>query len=146
MNALYEISAEPIALAPLIAAVARRGDGGIASFLGVVRDTAADGALVTALEYQAYAVMAVPEIRAIVAEAERRFAARVLVVHRIGRVAVGETAVAVAASATHRDGAFAACRYAVDELKTRVPIWKRECYADGGGAWRENEPTIAAEP
>ena len=87
------------------------------------------------LEYEVYEELALSEMAAIAAEAERAFGARVAVEHRTGTVAVGDPSVIVAASAGHRPAAFAACRFVIDELKARVPIWKRTVYADGGVAW-----------
>lgn len=108
------------------------------TFLGVVRPEAHDGRTVRGLWYEAHEAMATAEFEAIGREAARRFDdARVAIVHRIGDVAVGEVSVVVLAAAPHRDAAFAACRYAIDELKRRAPIWKKERYASGGAEWRE---------
>jgi molybdopterin synthase catalytic subunit len=136
---VYEITAEPLESAPLVDAVRRAECGAVVVFLGIVRETSDDGRAVDGLSYEAYPAMALPEMRAIGAEAEARFAgARVAIVHRIGALCVGEPSVAVAAAAPHRGLAFDACEYAIDELKKRVPIWKKEHYADGGATWREN--------
>lgn len=136
---MYEITAEPLELAPLVDAVRRDACGAIVAFLGIVRATADDGRAVDGLSYEAYPAMALPEMRAIGAEAEARFAgARVAIVHRIGALRVGEPSVAIAAAAPHRGAAFDACEYAIDELKKRVPIWKKEHYSGGGATWREN--------
>jgi molybdopterin synthase catalytic subunit len=128
------LSADPIALDPLVATVMSPERGGVAVFLGVVRREHA-GRGVTALEYSAYEAMAEQECRAVVAEAEDRWAVAVGLRHRIGRLAVGEVAVAVVAAGGHRDEAFAACRWVIDEIKRRVPIWKKEFYEDGSIAW-----------
>ncbi len=134
-----EIRAEPLELQPLIEAVRGDADGAVVAFLGVVRERSDDGRSVTALEYEAYASAALAEMRAIVAEAERRFApSRIACAHRVGLLGIGEAAVAVAAAAPHRAVAFDACEYVIDELKARVPIWKKEHYADGEAVWREN--------
>jgi molybdopterin synthase catalytic subunit len=78
-------------------------------------------------------------MRAIGAEASERFGnARVAIAHRVGELSLGEAAVAIAVAAPHRGAAFDACEYAIDELKRRVPIWKKERYVDGGEHWREN--------
>jgi len=130
---------EPLTLEPLIVAV--RGDdcGAVVTFLGVVRATADDGRDVTGLSYEAYPKMALPEMRAIAEEAERRFpGTRVAIAHRTGALAVGESSVAIAVAAPHRADAFDACEYAIDELKARVPIWKKEHYVAGDAVWREN--------
>ena len=121
--------------------IVRPGDGGVVTFLGIVRDDARDGQAVRALFYEAYEPMAIKEFEKIAAEARERFGqARVAIVHRIGEVAAGEVSVAVLATARHRDAAFDACRYAIDELKRRAPIWKQERYAGGGAQWIENAP------
>jgi molybdopterin synthase catalytic subunit len=92
------------------------------------------------LEYEAYPEMAEREMDKIAAEAAERFAgARVAIAHRTGLLAVGELAVVVAAAAPHRAEAFAACRYAIDELKLRVPIWKKE-FASDGAFWVDDRP------
>jgi molybdopterin synthase catalytic subunit len=124
----------PIDHAALVAAVTDPEHGGIATFIGTTRRES-DERPVTALRYEAYDELAVAELRAIAAEAARAWGARVAVVHRRGEVAVGEPSVAVAASARHRPAAFAACRYVIDELKARAPIWKQTVHADGGTTW-----------
>jgi len=112
------------------------GDGALCLFLGVVRGDS-DGRPVLRLEYEAYEDMALPMMEEIAADTRRRFGVtEVRIVHRLGRVEVGEVSVAVAAASPHRAEAFAACRHAIDTLKARVPIWKKELYADGA-AWRE---------
>ena len=114
--------------------------GAVVTFLGTTRETSpGDVRPVAALEYEAYAVMAEREIRAIADETERRWGPlRIAMVHRIGRVELGEASVAVIVAAGHRGMAFDACRYAIDALKARVPIWKREIYRDGDAAWVAN--------
>lgn len=124
----------PIDLAPLLAAVSHPSYGGIATFVGVVRDHQ-DGRSVGALEYSAYEPMAEAEAARIVAEALARWPVQVAVQHRLGALAIGDVAVAVAAGSAHRGEAFEACRYVIEELKRRVPIWKKESYADGAVAW-----------
>lgn len=120
--------------------VGRRRDGGVVSFLGVVRDRAEDGAAVTGLSYEAFEPMARSEFEAIAAEARERFGdVRLTIVHAVGDLCVGDVAVAVAAAAEHRAAAFDACRYAIDELKRRAPIWKKERYAGGAERWRAND-------
>lgn len=120
-----------IAVEQVTSAVARPGAGGISLFLGVVRDEA-EGHAVTLLEYEAYAPMAIAEMQRIVDELEREFAGvTVAVTHRVGALRVGDLAVVCAASAPHRPEAFRACRKLIDEIKARVPIWKREHGPDG---------------
>jgi molybdopterin synthase catalytic subunit len=128
------LSRQPLDVASLLAEVAAADRGGIASFVGLVRDHQ-DGRTVTALAYSAYEPMAELVCAEIVAEAERKWPVRVAVRHRLGDLAIGDVAVAVAAAGGHRDEAFAACRYVIEELKRRVPIWKRETYADGTVEW-----------
>jgi molybdopterin synthase catalytic subunit len=91
--------------------------------------------MVLRLEYSAYAPMAEAECERIVTEAEARWDVAIALQHRIGDLAVGDTAVAIAAGSAHRDEAFLACRYVIEEVKRRVPIWKREVYADGTVEW-----------
>jgi molybdopterin synthase catalytic subunit len=131
---MIALTPEPLDLPALLAAVADPEHGGTAAFLGSVRR---EGELreVVELRYEAYEELALSEMAAIVAEAQARFGARVAVAHRVGPAAVGEASVAVAASAGHRPAAFAACRYAVDELKSRAPIWKQTLHADGEASW-----------
>ncbi len=128
------LSNAPIDLSPLIARVESPSHGGIASFIGRVRDHHG-GRQVRRLEYSAYAPMAEEECARIVAEAEARWPVRVALEHRVGTLEIGDVAVAVAAGGAHRDEAFAACRFAIEEIKRRVPIWKKELYADGRVEW-----------
>jgi molybdopterin synthase catalytic subunit len=128
------LSSAPLDLATLAARVEAPERGAVASFLGLVRDHHG-GRKVTRLEYSTYAPMAEAECARIVAEAEARWPARVALAHRIGALEIGDAAVAVAAGAAHRDEAFAACRFVIEEVKRRVPIWKREFYADGTVEW-----------
>ena len=121
-------------LAGLLAEVAAPDRGGVAAFVGTVRDHH-QGRPVVELEYSAYGAMAEAECGRIVEETERRWPVRVALRHRIGLLAIGEAAVAIAVAGAHRDEAFAACRHVIEELKRRVPIWKRERYADGLVEW-----------
>ncbi len=132
MADLVQLVRAPIDVTALLSASA--SDGAVALFLGVVRNENA-GRVVLRLEYEAYEEMALPLMAEIAAEAHRRFPVTELrMVHRLGRLEVGEASVAVAAASPHRDQAFRACRFAIDTLKQRVPIWKKEYYADGS-AW-----------
>lgn len=115
--------------------------GACASFEGWVRNHN-DGRAVLRLDYQAYAPLAGSEGEAILAEVVQRFAVReARCVHRTGRLAIGDLAVWVGVSADHRDAAFAACRWIIDEVKRRVPIWKNEHYADGESGWLHPDNT-----
>ncbi len=123
------LTRKPIDVAALGAATP--ADGAACTFVGVVRDHNA-GRAVLYLEYEAFEEMALPLMEEIAAEARRRWPiTSVSIVHRLGRLEIGEASVAVAAFAPHRAEAFEACRYAIDTLKATVPIWKKEFYADG---------------
>lgn len=112
--------------AALLASVRRDGDGGLASFVGVVRNEN-EGARVKRIEYTAYEEMAEREMGKIAAELAELFpATRVRFLHRLGTLAVGEASVAIAAASPHRAEAFAACREAIERIKARAPIWKKE--------------------
>jgi molybdopterin synthase catalytic subunit len=118
----------------LVAQVQSPARGGVTCFLGTVRDHHG-GHRVVRLDYSAYLPMAEAECGRIVAEAESRWSCAVALRHRIGSLTIGDAAVAIAAASAHRDDAFAACRYVIEEVKRRVPIWKREVYADGSIEW-----------
>jgi molybdopterin synthase catalytic subunit len=128
------LTEEPIDLSRLLASVHSPARGGVACFLGTVRDHD-EGRGVLRLDYSAYGPMAEAECARIVAEAESRWDVAVALRHRIGELQIGDAAVAIAAASTHRDEAFVACRYVIEEVKRRVPIWKKEYYADGNVAW-----------
>jgi molybdopterin synthase catalytic subunit len=132
----FRISATPIDIVAARAALLAGGAGAYASFEGWVREHT-HGRGVLALVYEAYGALAQAEGQVVLDEARARF--DILdagCVHRVGELAVGELAVWVGVSAAHRDAAFGACRYVIDELKARVPIWKRERYADGEAVWQ----------
>jgi molybdopterin synthase catalytic subunit len=139
---MIAVSAEPIDLAALVAAVGDPAHGAICTFLGTTRATSpGDERPVRALDYEAYTAMALADFHAIAAEARERFGPlAIAIVHRTGRVALGEASVGVAVGAPHRLAAFDACEFAIDALKARAPIWKREQYADGATAWIANTP------
>jgi len=128
------LTRDPIELDRLVARVEGPGRGGIATFLGIVRDHQ-DGRTVTGLEYSAYEPMAEAECARIVAEAAAQWPVTVTLEHRLGRLTIGDIAVAIASAADHRAAAFDACRYVIEQVKRRVPIWKREDYADGSTQW-----------
>jgi molybdopterin synthase catalytic subunit len=136
----FAIAESPFDVAPLRARLLRAEAGAYASFEGWVRNHN-DGRAALGLRYEAYVALAETEGEAIVAEALRRFAiADAACVHRIGDLAIGDLAVWVGVSAAHRDAAFAACRWIIDEVKARVPIWKHERYAEGDAAWLHPQP------
>jgi molybdopterin synthase catalytic subunit len=139
---MIAIGPEPIDVERLIAEVARNEHGAICTFLGTTRETSpGDDRPVEALDYEAYVEVARAELGASAAEAAQRFGPlRIAIAHRIGRVALGEVSVAVAVGTPHRAAAFDACEFAIDTLKARAPIWKRETYRDGGTAWIANTP------
>jgi molybdopterin synthase catalytic subunit len=124
----------PLSLDEVVANVSRPGAGGIATFLGVVRDES-DGRAVTRLDYSAYVAMAKREMTKIATELESELpGVSVSAIHRLGSLGVGDAAIVCAASAPHRGEAFKACRELIDRIKARVPIWKRE-YGPDGAAW-----------
>jgi molybdopterin synthase catalytic subunit len=135
---------EPILLAELVTQVQSADRGGLACFLGSVRNHHG-GREVLRLDYEAYAPMVEAECARIVAEAESHWETSVALRHRIGRLEIGDVAVAVVAAAAHREEAFAACRHVIEELKRRVPIWKREYYADGTVEWVDSRAVGQAD-
>jgi len=121
--------------AALIGRVARPAHGAVLLFLGVVRDVN-DGRDVTGIEYSAYEAMAARELEAIASEAESRFqGVDVAIEHRLGELALEEASVGIAVAHAHRGVAYDASRWIIEELKRRVPIWKREQYVDGTREW-----------
>jgi len=129
---MVSLVSDPIDLASLSAT--EPADGALCLFVGVVRNENR-GRAVVRLEYHAYEEMALPLMREIAAETRAAFpVGEVRLVHRLGTLEIGEASVAVAVASPHRGEAFAACRFAIDTLKARVPIWKKELYADGS-AW-----------
>ncbi|HEY6201861.1 MAG TPA: molybdopterin converting factor subunit 1 [Candidatus Limnocylindria bacterium] len=131
------VSGSALSVDDALAAVRDSGFGGIVVFLGTVRDRSR-GKRVTHLEYEAYAEMAETKMREIAQRLQTKHAPlRLVMHHRIGDLAIGDIAVIVAAGAPHRDAAFTAARAAIDELKTVVPIWKKE-HSDDGAVWIED--------
>ena len=132
-----DVTKDPIDPGAVLARVGRPGDGAVAFFAGVVRDEN-EGRPVSGMEYEGYDEMARDELAGIVAEAARRSDTQcIAAVHRLGRLAVGEVSVAIAVSAPHRAEAFAAARYIIEEIKKRLPVWKREHYLDREAEWLE---------
>jgi molybdopterin synthase catalytic subunit len=133
--AAFQFTRTAIGPEELRLALADPACGGYAAFEGWVRDSN-EGQRVRGLEYEAFEALAVREGERIVAEATARFGvAHAACMHRIGALAVGELAVWVGVSAAHRDEAFRACRYIIDEVKHRLPIWKKEHYLNGDSGW-----------
>ncbi|MCC6319494.1 MAG: molybdenum cofactor biosynthesis protein MoaE [Gemmatimonadaceae bacterium] len=126
---------EPIDGAALLAEVASHASGASTLFVGTVRDVN-DGRSVVGIDYTAYETMAARELASIVSEASTRFETpHVVVVHRLGTLDLGEASVAIAVSHERRAPSMDAARWIIEELKRRVPIWKREHYVDGSREW-----------
>ena len=140
-----ELTRAPIEREALAAQVKAPADGAVVVFEGIVRNHSA-GRETLYLDYEAYEPMAMGKMREIAAELRERFPIDSLaMVHRLGRMQIGETSVLIAVSAAHRAAAFEACRTAIDTLKLTVPIWKKEYFADGA-VWAEGELPAPAEP
>lgn len=136
----FAISPAPFDIAPLRARLLTSTAGAYASFEGWVRDHN-DGQAVQGLFYEAYRELAEAEGERILEEALQRFdITAAACVHRTGELALGDLAVWVGASAAHRGPAFEACRWIIDEVKSRVPIWKRERYIEGDESWLHPDP------
>ena len=134
MNA-FRFARDALDPAALARDLAEPACGALVTFEGWVRNHN-DGQDVHALEYEGYETLATREGERILGEAAQRFAvSRASCVHRLGPLRIGDLAVWVGVSAAHRDAAFAACRYIIDEVKQRVPIWKKEHYANGDSGW-----------
>lgn len=136
-GAVTDIVDRPIDLAALEDAVASSGHGAVVTFVGRARDRADDDRTVIELEYEVYPEMAEAVLAEIAGEAEVRFGAAVAVSHRHGVVPIGEAAVAIVAAATHRGEAYEASRFVIEAIKERLPIWKRERFADGS-EWKRH--------
>lgn len=140
-----EITRSRIPDAEIASYVRTDEDGAVATFDGCVRNHS-HGRTTLYLEYEAYEAMAIAKMQEIAADLHAKYAIRrVAMVHRLGRLEIGETSVFIAVSAAHRAPAFDACRYAIDTLKKTVPIWKKEFFADGA-VWADGElPPVPAE-
>lgn len=137
------LTREPLEGFSAVELVGRDGAGAVATFVGTTRDTFG-GRRVVRLEYEAYEPMAEKELRALCAAVRGRWKVEaVAVLHRLGVVEVGRASVVVAVSSVHRREALEAVHWAIDELKARVPIWKREVYEDGS-EWKQNAEFDAA--
>ena len=132
---MIEVTASPIETAELQRSLANLAAGGYCAFEGWVRNEN-DGHIVERLEYEAYEPLVIVEGEKVLAQAQERFAIlEARCVHRIGLLELGECAVWIGVAAAHRDEAFKACRFIIDELKVRLPIWKKEHYIDGNSGW-----------
>ena len=144
---VYQLVREPIDIVALARHVRAREDGAIVTFDGFVRNQS-HGRATLYLDYEAYESMALAKMREIGAQLREKYRVhKVAIVHRLGRLEIGETSVFIAVSAPHRAAAFDACRFAIDTLKRTVPIWKKEYFEDGA-VWADGElpPAPAATP
>src|SRR5205814_6156566 len=129
---MTHLTRSPIVPESLLAEVEGPERGGTCLFLGTVRSEED----VTGIEYSAYDQMAIAEIERMLGEARERWPETLVALqHRLGLIPVGEASIAIAAAAPHRDAAFAACRYIIEEVKKRLPMWKKELHADGSVTW-----------
>ncbi len=134
-----EIVDAPIDAQAMVAAMKAGGDGAVCVFDGIVRDNTR-GRPTLYLDYQAYREMALEQMQRLAAEAVEKYGVReVALVHRLGRLMVGETSVLIVVASAHRAAAFDACRWLIDTLKKTIPIWKKETFADGA-VWADGEP------
>ncbi len=128
---------EPIDTAEVLGRVGAPEDGAVLLFLGTVRNHA-DGEAVGGMTYESYERMAAPVLAEIANEAAERLGTdRIAVVHRVGELAIGDVSVAIAVSSPHRAQAYDASRYVIEEIKKRLPVWKREHYTSGRSEWVE---------
>jgi molybdopterin synthase catalytic subunit len=133
------LTREPIDRDALVRRLQQPGDGAIVVFDGVVRDNTR-GRRTLFLDYEAYEEMALAQMDKLAREAADRFAVdRVGVVHRLGRLEIGESSIVIVVTSAHRAAAFDACRWLIDTLKRTVPVWKKEHFADGA-VWTDGEP------
>ena len=131
---MFRVTNKPLVLQELIEFVTDPEAGAITTFIGTTRNNN-DGRKVIALDYEAYAEMAEKELVRLGEEAKKKWPiCRMAIVHRLGPVQITEPSVMIAVSAAHREATFAACRFAIEEIKRTVPIWKKEVY-EGGEVW-----------
>jgi MoaE-MoaD fusion protein len=136
---VVDLTRQPIPADQLIAAAKRFEDGAVVAFDGVVRNNSR-GRETLFLDYEAYEAMALQQMRELAAQARERFGVRhATIVHRLGRLRIGETSVLIVVASAHRAQAFDACRWLIDTLKKSVPIWKKETFVDGA-VWADGEP------
>ena len=144
---IYQLVREPIDMAALVRHVRAPEDGATVTFDGFVRNQSHNRPTLH-LDYEAYESMALAKMREIGVQLHEKYSIhRVAMVHRLGRLEIGDTSVFIAVSAPHRAAAFDACRFAIDTLKRTVPIWKKEYFEDGA-VWADGElpPAPAATP
>ena len=132
-----QLHSAPIDVAPVIEFVTDPQAGGIAIFLGTTRaEISQDGQKLSALDYEAYADMAIEQMRELARQAREKWPVqRLAILHRTGRVSVGRASVVIAVSCPHRAAAFDACRWMIDMLKAEIAIWKKEIWERGGEKW-----------
>ena len=141
MTSRTGLTTEPLDVAALFSSVARPANGALIVFLGTVREVN-DGRAVSGIEYSAYEAMAASELDLLAAEASERFGSTsVRIVHRLGTLTIEDVSVGIAVGHAHRAEAYAMSRWILEELKRRVPVWKREHYVDGTREWVD--PTTA---
>ena len=138
-NGTVAFTRSPIVFAEVFAQAKRPEDGAVVVFDGVVRRQTR-GRQVVYLDYEAYEEMALRQMRRLVHEAKEKFGVRhAAIVHRLGRIEIGESSILIVVASTHRAQAFDACRWLIDNVKTTVPIWKKETFVDGA-TWADGEP------
>ena len=132
---MFKVTLEPLNVQQVNDFVKRPTDGAVVTFDGIVRNSF-EGRAVRYLEYEAYATMAEKKLAEIGEEVRRKFpVGEIAMVHRIGKLEIGESSIVIAVAAPHRHAAFEACSYAMDRVKEEVPIWKKEFFADGEDHW-----------
>ena len=143
---MFEISVEPLDIQAYQRAVSHPSCGAELLFLGAVRDNFA-ARPVTALEYQAYPALAIPVMQQMVADMQAIVpGARAAIGHRTGRLELGEVSLVVAVSTPHRGECYKASRFLIEALKERLPVWKKEIFADGDAHWKPNDPDALSGP
>jgi molybdopterin synthase catalytic subunit len=132
---MFKVTLEPLSVQQVNDLVKRPTDGAVVTFDGIVRNNF-EGRAVRFLEYEAYAGMAEKKLAEIGEEVRRKFpVGEIAIVHRIGKLEIGDSSIVVAVAAPHRQAAFEACAYAMERVKAEVPIWKKEFFADGADHW-----------
>src|SRR6266700_3620632 len=146
LNEMSYLTRSPISVDALLAEVSSAACGGTCVFLGTVRNGPEEKG-VTAIEYSAYEEMVEAEFGRLLADADARWPeARIAVRHRLGVIPSGEASIAIAAAAPHRAEAFAACRFVIEEVKRRIPVWKKELHEDGTEVWVDPTGRPTAKP
>jgi len=132
---MFKVTLEPLSVQQVNDLVKRPTDGAVVTFDGIVRNNF-EGRVVRFLEYEAYAEMAETKLAEIGEEVRRKFpVGEIAIVHRLGKLEIGDSSIVVAVAAPHRQAAFEACAYAMERVKAEVPIWKKEFFADGVDHW-----------